>query len=204
MKVKISDLEKVAVKKESYPANNLPEFAFAGRSNVGKSSFINAMLGRKNLARTSSTPGKTRTINFYKVNEDLRLVDLPGYGYAKVSKKEKDSWANIINEYLETRENLLETILLVDIRHDPTQLDLQMYDYLLASEFSGIVIATKKDKISKSSVKKNIDNIARKLKAPVKENIIPFSSVDKDEVDELWYILEDIIKFKKLRGNFYL
>ena len=164
---------------------------------LGKSSFINAMLGRKNLARTSSTPGKTRTINFYKVNEDLRLVDLPGYGYAKVSKKEKDSWANIINEYLETRENLLETILLVDIRHDPTQLDLQMYDYLLASGFSGIVIATKKDKISKSSVKKNIDNIARKLKAPVKENIIPFSSVDKDEVDELWYILEDIIKFKK-------
>lgn len=149
MKVKISDLEKVAVKKETYPANNLPEFAFAGRSNVGKSSFINAMLGRKNLARTSSTPGKTRTINFYKVNEDLRLVDLPGYGYAKVSKKEKDSWANIINEYLETRENLLETILLVDIRHDPTQLDLQMYDYLLASGFSGIVIATKKDKISK-------------------------------------------------------
>ena len=197
MKVKISDLEKVAVKKETYPANNLPEFAFAGRSNVGKSSFINAMLGRKNLARTSSTPGKTRTINFYKVNEDLRLVDLPGYGYAKVSKKEKDSWANIINEYLETRENLLETILLVDIRHDPTQLDLQMYDYLLVSGFSGIVIATKKDKISKSSVKKNIDNIARKLKAPVKENIIPFSSVDKDEVDELWYILEDIIKFKK-------
>ena len=162
MKVKISDLEKVAVKKETYPANNLPEFAFAGRSNVGKSSFINAMLGRKNLARTSSTPGKTRTINFYKVNEDLRLVDLPGYGYAKVSKKEKDSWANIINEYLETRENLLETILLVDIRHDPTQLDLQMYDYLLASGFSGIVIATKKDKISKSTVKKNIDNIARK------------------------------------------
>lgn len=197
MKVKISDLEKVAVKKETYPANNLPEFAFAGRSNVGKSSFINAMLGRKNLARTSSTPGKTRTINFYKVNEDLRLVDLPGYGYAKVSKKEKDIWANIINEYLETRENLLETILLVDIRHDPTQLDLQMYDYLLDSGFSGIVIATKKDKISKSSVKKNIDNIARKLKAPVKENIIPFSSVDKDEVDELWYILEDIIKFKK-------
>lgn len=197
MKVKISDLEKVAVKKETYPANNLPEFAFAGRSNVGKSSFINAMLGRKNLARTSSTPGKTRTINFYKVNEDLRLVDLPGYGYAKVSKKEKDIWANIINEYLETRENLLETILLVDIRHDPTQLDLQMYDYLLDSGFSGIVIATKKDKISKSTVKKNIDNIARKLKAPVKENIIPFSSVDKDEVDELWYILEDIIKFKK-------
>lgn len=197
MKVKISDLEKVAVKKETYPANNLPEFAFAGRSNVGKSSFINAMLGRKNLARTSSTPGKTRTINFYKVNEDLRLVDLPGYGYAKVSKKEKDIWANIINEYLETRENLLETILLVDIRHDPTQLDLQMYDYLLASGFSGIVIATKKDKISKRFVKKNIDNIARKLKAPVKENIIPFSSVDKDEVDELWYILEDIIKFKK-------
>lgn len=197
MKVIISELEKVAVKKENYPSNNLPEFAFAGRSNVGKSSFINAMLGRKNLARTSSTPGKTRTINFYRVNEDLRLVDLPGYGYAKVSKKEKDSWEKIISEYLENRENLLETILIVDIRHEPTSLDVQMYNYINNLGFSGIVIATKKDKISKGLVKKNIDIIAKKLDVPAKENIIAFSSVDKSEISEMWYILEDIIKFKK-------
>lgn len=197
MKVIISELEKVAVKKENYPSNNLPEFAFAGRSNVGKSSFINAMLGRKNLARTSSTPGKTRTINFYRVNEDLRLVDLPGYGYAKVSKKEKDSWEKIISEYLENRENLLETILIVDIRHEPTSLDVQMYNYINNLGFSGIVIATKKDKISKGVVKKNIDIIAKKLDVPAKENIIAFSSVDKSEISEMWYILEDIIKFKK-------
>ncbi len=197
MKVIISELEKVAVKKENYPSNNLPEFAFAGRSNVGKSSFINAMLGRKNLARTSSTPGKTRTINFYRVNEDLRLVDLPGYGYAKVSKKEKDSWEKIISEYLENRENLLETILTVDIRHEPTSLDVQMYNYINNLGFSGIVIATKKDKISKGLVKKNIDIIAKKLDVPAKENIIAFSSVDKSEISEMWYILEDIIKFKK-------
>lgn len=197
MKVIISELEKVAVKKENYPSNNLPEFAFAGRSNVGKSSFINAMLGRKNLARTSSTPGKTRTINFYRANEYLRLVDLPGYGYAKVSKKEKDSWEKIISEYLENRENLLETILIVDIRHEPTSLDVQMYNYINNLGFSGIVIATKKDKISKGLVKKNIDIIAKKLDVPAKENIIAFSSVDKSEISEMWYILEDIIKFKK-------
>ena len=162
VKINKAELEKVAVLEKQYPLANLPEFAFAGRSNVGKSSFINAMLNRKNLARTSSTPGKTRTINFYKVNDDLRLVDLPGYGYAKVAKAEKEKWAGIINRYLEKRENLLETILLVDIRHEPTDLDKQMYDYILHSGFSGIVIATKKDKIKKSQVDKHISVIAKK------------------------------------------
>ena len=179
VKINKAELEKVAVLEKQYPLANLPEFAFAGRSNVGKSSFINAMLNRKNLARTSSTPGKTRTINFYKVNEDLRLVDLPGYGYAKVAKKEKEKWAGIINRYLETRENLLETILLVDIRHEPTDLDKQMYDYILQSGFSGIVIATKKDKIKKSQVDKHISVIAKKLGVEHRENIIPFSSSEK-------------------------
>lgn len=144
MKINNAELEKVAVLEKQYPHENLPEFAFAGRSNVGKSSFINAMLNRKNLARTSSTPGKTRTINFYKINNSLRFVDLPGYGYAKVAKSEKEKWAGIINRYLETRENILETILLVDIRHEPTNLDKQMYDYIIDSGFSGIVVATKK------------------------------------------------------------
>ncbi|MGR5590590.1 ribosome biogenesis GTP-binding protein YihA/YsxC [Peptoniphilus grossensis] len=197
MKINKAELEKVAVLEKQYPLANLPEFAFAGRSNVGKSSFINAMLNRKNLARTSSTPGKTRTINFYKVNDDLRLVDLPGYGYAKVAKKEKEKWAGIINRYLENRENLLETILLVDIRHEPTVLDKQMYDYILHSGFSGIVIATKKDKIKKSQVDKHISVIAKKLGVEHRENIIPFSSSEKDEVKDMWFIFEDMMNFHK-------
>lgn len=195
MKINNADLEKVAVEEKQYPKENLPEFAFAGRSNVGKSSFINAMLNRKNLARTSSTPGKTRTINFYKVNDDLRLVDLPGYGYAKIAKSEKEKWAGIINRYLENRENLLETILLVDIRHEPTALDKQMYDYILDSGFSGIVIATKKDKIKRSQVDKQISLIAKKLGVEHRENIIPFSSAKKDEVEDMWFIFEDMIRF---------
>ena len=195
VKINKADLEKVAVEEKQYPKENLPEFAFAGRSNVGKSSFINAMLNRKNLARTSSTPGKTRTINFYKVNDDLRLVDLPGYGYAKIAKSEKEKWAGIINRYLENRENLLETILLVDIRHEPTALDKQMYDYILGSGFSGIVIATKKDKIKRSQVDKQISLIAKKLGVEHRENIIPFSSTKKDEVQDMWFIFEDMIRF---------
>lgn len=197
VKINKAELEKVAVLEKQYPLANLPEFAFAGRSNVGKSSFINAMLNRRNLARTSSTPGKTRTINFYKVNDDLRLVDLPGYGYAKVAKKEKEKWAGIINRYLENRENLLETILLVDIRHEPTDLDKQMYDYILHSGFSGIVIATKKDKIKKSQVDKHISVIAKKLGVEHRENIIPFSSSEKDEVKDMWFIFEDMMNFHK-------
>ena len=195
MKINKADLEKVAVEEKQYPKENLPEFAFAGRSNVGKSSFINAMLNRKNLARTSSTPGKTRTINFYKVNDSLRLVDLPGYGYAKVAKTEKEKWAGIINRYLENRENLVETILLVDIRHEPTAIDKQMYDYILDSGFSGIVIATKKDKIKRSQVDKQISLIAKKLGVEHRENIIPFSSAKKDEVEDMWFIFEDMIRF---------
>lgn len=195
MKIKKSELEKVAVKKEQYPHENIKEIAFAGRSNVGKSSFINAMLSRKNLARTSSTPGKTRTINFYNVDDKLRLVDLPGYGYAKVAKSEKDKWAGIINEYLETRDNLLETILLVDIRHEPTELDKQMYNYILDSGFSGIVIATKQDKIKKSQLNKHVDAIVKKLEMKSKDNLITFSSEKRDNVEDMWYIFNDMIKF---------
>lgn len=195
MKISKAELEKVAVEEKQYPDTNIKEFAFAGRSNVGKSSFINAMLNRKNLARTSSTPGKTRTINFYRVNDDLRLVDLPGYGYAKVAKSEKDKWAGIINRYLENRENLVETILLVDIRHEPTTLDKQMYDYIIESGFSGIVIATKKDKIKKSQVDKHISIIAKKLGVKHRENIIPFSSSKRDEVKDMWFIFEDMLRF---------
>ena len=197
MIVRKAELERVAVKTSQYPDEELAEFAFAGRSNVGKSSFINAILGRKKLARTSSTPGKTRTVNFYKINDNLRLVDLPGYGYAKVSKSEKESWSKSINEYLEMREPLLEIFLLVDIRHEPTSLDKQMYEYILENGFSGIVIATKSDKISKGQYAKHINLIAKKLNIGNKDLIIPFSSEKKDMVDEIWFVIEDIIKYNK-------
>ena len=197
MKIKDAELERVAVKKAQYPDGDLPEFAFAGRSNVGKSSFINAILSRKKLARTSSTPGKTRTINFYKINNNLRLVDLPGYGYAKVSKTEKAAWSKSINEYLEARDEILEIFLLVDIRHEPTALDKQMYDVLLEHGYSGIVIATKSDKIAKGQHDKSINTIAKKLNIKNKDLIIPFSSEKKDMVDEVWFVLEDIMKFHK-------
>lgn len=195
MKIKTAELERVAVKKSQYPEGDLPEFAFAGRSNVGKSSFINAILNRKKLARTSSTPGKTRTINFYKINNEFRLVDLPGYGYAKVSKSAKASWADSINEYLEARDEIYEVFLLVDIRHEPTSLDARMYDFILQNGFTGIVIATKSDKISKGQYSKNINIIAKKLNIKNKDLIVPFSSEKKDMVDEAWFILEDIMKF---------
>lgn len=197
MKIKNAELERVAVKQSQYPDGDLPEFAFAGRSNVGKSSFINAILSRKKLARTSSTPGKTRTINFYKVNDGIRLVDLPGYGYAKVSKTEKASWSKSINEYLKAREEILEIFLLVDIRHEPTALDKQMYEMILDHGYSGIVIATKSDKISKGQYAKSLNAIAKKLNIKNKDLIIPFSSEKKDMVDEVWFVLEDIMKFHR-------
>ena len=141
MKIISSELEKIAGIISQYPQINLEEIAFVGRSNVGKSSFINAFLNRKNLARTSSKPGKTRTVNFYNVNNDFRLVDLPGYGYAKVSKSEKEKWKEIIETYLSNRENLLEVILIVDIRHAPSKEDVIMYNWLLEYGFTGYVLS---------------------------------------------------------------
>lgn len=195
MNLNNAKLEKVSVHRDTYPDENLMEIAFAGRSNVGKSSFINSMLGRKNLARTSSSPGKTRTINFYNIDEKLRLVDLPGYGYAKVSKEEKSSWAKIINEYLESRENLKEVFLLVDIRHDPTKQDIEMFRFIKEAGFVGIVIATKSDKISKSKAITQIKNIAKVLKIENTDYIIPYSSVDKNMVDEMWMVIKDLLEY---------
>lgn len=195
MNLNNAKLEKVSVHRDTYPDENLMEIAFAGRSNVGKSSFINSMLGRKNLARTSSSPGKTRTINFYNIDEKLRLVDLPGYGYAKVSKEEKSSWAKIINEYLESRENLKEVFLLVDIRHDPTKQDIEMFRFIQEAGFVGIVVATKSDKISKSKAITQIKNIAKVLKIKNTDYIIPYSSVDKNMVDEMWMVIKDLLEY---------
>lgn len=194
MKITKSDLHAIAVQPDQYPEDNLSEIAFAGRSNVGKSSFINSMINRKNLARTSGKPGKTRTINFYIINDDFRFVDLPGYGYAQVSKSEKEKWGHIIEEYLSTRENLKEVILVVDIRHEPSEQDLMMYDWIKSFGFKGLVIATKADKISKGNWQKHIKIIKKKLDIKDSNLIIPYSSDNKINKEKAWQILSNILE----------
>lgn len=196
MKFKSIELEQVAGFKSQWPSENIEEIAFVGRSNVGKSSFINAFLGRKSLAKTSSTPGKTRTINFYNIDNKFRLVDLPGYGYAKVSKKEKEKWDKLINEYLHDRENLKEVFLLVDIRHEPTELDLQMYDWIIDSGFTGFIIATKYDKISKNQLQKHISAIMKKLDVEDEGLIFAYSSENKHNLGVIHEQIEVIINNK--------
>src|SRR6185312_556594 len=150
--MKVNNVEFVtsAVKPEQYPDEGLPEFALAGRSNVGKSSFINKLINRKSLARTSSKPGKTQTLNFYKINGSFYFVDVPGYGYAKVSKKEREKWGKMMEEYFQTRETLKVVVLLTDIRHKPTTDDIQMYQYLKYFDLPVVVVATKLDKVPKN------------------------------------------------------
>lgn len=197
MKIIKAELEKVAVKPNQYPKTDLPEIAFAGRSNVGKSSFINSLVNRKNLARTSGKPGKTRTINFYNINDEFRLVDLPGYGYAQVSKEEKEKWGHIIEEYLNTRENLVEVVQLVDIRHSPTEQDLMMYNWLKTYGFKGLVIATKADKITKNKYPSYIKTIKNKLEIKDNNLIIPYSSPKKLNIDKVWSEFYKILDIKK-------
>ncbi len=193
MKISKADLDRVAVMEEQYPKDDLPELALAGRSNVGKSSFINSMVNRKNLARTSSKPGKTRTINFYKINDSFRLVDLPGYGYARVSKEEKEKWAHIIEEYLNSRENLREVLLVIDMRHRPSKDDVLMYDWIKHFGFGQYVIATKADKIKKSQLDKHIKVIMEELGIE-RDQLIAYSS-EKTKMDQdMWARIESIIK----------
>lgn len=193
MKIKNSTLEKIAVLKEQYPDDSLPEIAFAGRSNVGKSSLINSLINRKNLARTSQKPGKTRTINFYNVNEAFRLVDLPGYGYAAVSKSHRDDWGEIIDRYLHSRENLKEVFLLVDIRHEPNENDLMMYNWIIEMGFSGYVIATKLDKVGKSRLQQYIKVIANKLGIRDRKKIIYYSSETKENRKYIYNVFSEIL-----------
>jgi GTP-binding protein len=197
VKIISSDLHAIAVEPKQYPEDDIPEIAFAGRSNVGKSSFINSMINRSNLARTSGKPGKTRTINFYIINNSFRFVDLPGYGYAQVSKTEKEKWGQIIERYLKKRENLKEIILIVDIRHEPTQQDLIMYEWIKSFGFSGIVIATKADKISKGNWQKHIKIIKNKLDIKDTKLIIPYSSEKKTNLEEVWSLFETILEKDK-------
>ena len=196
MKVNNPTIEKVAFTLEQYPGKNLPEIALAGRSNVGKSSFVNTLINRKNLARTSSQPGKTRTLNFYNIDEKFRFVDLPGYGYAVASKKAREDWADAINTYLMNRDILKEIFLLVDFRHEPTNQDKMMYDYILDAGFSGMVIATKVDKVKKSQHSKHLSIIKKKLGVEDINNIVMFSSEDKTNKDIAWKKIMQILDIK--------
>ncbi len=189
-------LEAVAVKKTQYPDAGLPEVAFVGKSNVGKSSLINAMINRKALARTSGSPGKTRTINFYNVEDILMFVDLPGYGYAKASKSEQAKWGAMIEGYLMKREFLKGIILLIDIRHEPGENDKMMYEWLRHYGHKIIIAATKSDKLKRSQINKHLSVIVKSLGLEKEDIIIPFSSENKSGKDELWEVIENIIDYQ--------
>lgn len=190
MIIKNVSLETVCGITSKLPENTLPEVAFAGKSNVGKSSLINALMNRKSLARTSSQPGKTQTINFYNINEALYFVDLPGYGYAKVSKEIKAKWGKMIERYLRTSMQLRLVFLLIDIRHEPSANDVQMYDWIVQNGFYPIIIATKKDKINRSQLAKHLKMIKTTLKVAEGTPIVPFSAQTKDDRDEIWELIE--------------
>ncbi len=198
MKIKNSQFVISAVSPKQYPEDDLREIAFAGRSNVGKSSLINMLLNRRGLAKTSSTPGKTQLVNFYDIDSLFRFVDLPGYGFAKVSKVQKASWGKIIETYLTQRENLLEVIQLVDIRHKPTGEDKNMYNWILDYGFSGIVVATKSDKLSKNQVAKQVKMIRKELDMPADAIIIPISSSSRDGKYTVWDLFNEIFEVNGL------
>ncbi len=186
MVIKDLQLETVVGVSGKLPVNTLPEIAFAGRSNVGKSSLINGLLGRKSFARTSSQPGKTQTLNFYKINNELYFTDLPGYGYARVSMTLRQKWSKVIEKYFRTSKQLRCIIQLVDIRHEPTKDDIAMFDWIKSTGIKTFVVATKADKISKGAVKAQTEVIKKTLKVPAGVDIIPFSSVTKQGVNEIW------------------
>lgn len=186
-----ADIVLSAVSKAQYPQDDQPEIALAGRSNVGKSSFINTLLGRKNLARTSSKPGKTQQLNFYNIDDKLRFVDVPGYGYAKVSKTERAKWGRMIEEYLTSRDNLRAVVSLVDMRHEPTADDIQMYEFLKYYEIPVIVVATKADKIPRGKWNKHESVIKKKLGFESSDRFIVFSSETRQGYDEAWQAILD-------------
>ncbi|MBD3107801.1 YihA family ribosome biogenesis GTP-binding protein [Bacillus sp. AGMB 02131] len=190
MKVTSAEIVISAVRPEQYPEGDLPEFALAGRSNVGKSSFINKMLNRKSLARTSSKPGKTQTLNFFIINEMMHFVDVPGYGYAKVSKSERAAWGKMIETYLTTREQLRAALLIVDLRHPPTKDDVMMYDFFKHYEIPCIVIATKADKIPKGKWQKHLKVTKETLQLEKGDEIILFSSETGLGKEEAWKSLQ--------------
>lgn len=197
MVIKNVSLETVCGITSKIPDNKLPEVAFAGKSNVGKSSLINGLMNRKSLARTSSQPGKTQTINFYNINNALYLVDLPGYGYAKASVKVKEQWGRMVENYLHKSKQLKCVFHLIDIRHKPSENDRMMYDWILHNGYEPIIIATKLDKIKKSQVQGQLDLILDTLDAAEGTVIIPFSAQTKQGREEIYEILDGILEEKK-------
>lgn len=194
MIIKNVNLETVCGITSAIPDNLLDEVAFAGKSNVGKSSLINALMNRKALARTSAQPGKTQTINFYNINKEIYLVDLPGYGYAKASEKEREAWGQMIERYLNTSEKLRAVFLLVDIRHAPSANDKQMFEWMAYVGYDPIVIATKLDKIKRSQIDKQIKIIRQGLGADKETIIVPFSAETKQGRDIIWDFMDQVIE----------
>ncbi len=193
MIVKSAELETVCGITSKLPDNDLPEIAFAGKSNVGKSSLINGLLNRKSLARTSAQPGKTQTINFYNVNKNLYFVDLPGYGYAKVSVEIRAKWGKMIERYLHGSPQLKKVFLLIDIRHVPSENDCMMYDWIVDNGYEPVIICTKLDKIKRSQVQKNLKLIREKLDLVLGTTMIPFSAQTKQGRDEIWNLIEETL-----------
>ena len=193
MVIKNVELETVCGITSKIPDKTLPEIAFAGKSNVGKSSLINALMNRKSLARTSSSPGKTQTINFYNINSEMYLVDLPGYGYAKVSEAEKAKWGKMIENYLHTSKQLRAVFLLIDIRHEPGKNDKTMYDWIVYQGYQPIIIATKLDKLKRSQVQKAIKVVRTGLGLKGSDIVIPFSAETKQGREEIYALMDEII-----------
>ena len=193
MIVKSAELETVCGITSKLPDNDLPEIAFAGKSNVGKSSLINGLLNRKSLARTSAQPGKTQTINFYNVNKNLYFVDLPGYGYAKVSVEIRAKWGKMIERYLHGSPQLKKVFLLIDIRHVPSENDCMMYDWIVDNGYEPVIICTKLDKIKRRQVQKNLKLIREKLDLVPGTTMIPFSAQTKQGRDEIWNLIEETL-----------
>lgn len=194
MIIKSAELETVCGITSRLPENELPEFAFAGKSNVGKSSLINALMNRKSLARTSSQPGKTQTINFYLINQNMYYVDLPGYGYAKVSVEVKAKWGKMIERYLRSSKALKCVFLLIDIRHEPSANDRMMYDWIVENGYHPVIIATKLDKIKRSQVSRQLKILKEGLEVKPGTKMIPFSAETRQGRDEIWELIEDVTK----------
>ena len=194
MKIETSDLKVIAIRTSQYPTDNKPEFLLVGRSNVGKSSFINTMIGKKNYARTSATPGKTQTLNFYLCNESFYLVDVPGYGYASVSKATQKKFGLMIEEYLKSRSNLRNVFMIIDGRNKPTENDVLMYNYLKYYNISVTIIANKYDKIKPSNRDKTLKNIKAVLNLDENDRVIYFSSVNKKGRDDVGKVIAEYLK----------
>lgn len=202
MVIKNVSLETVIGVTSQIPENQMMEIAFAGKSNVGKSSLINALMNRKSLARTSSQPGKTQTINFYNVNDELYFVDLPGYGYAKVSQTEKEKWGKMIEKYLHNSKVLQAVFLLIDIRHEPSANDKQMYDWIMSNGFHPIIIATKLDKIKRSQLSKQIKLIRQGLGVSPDTIVIPFSAETKQGREETYDLIDSLLEqYRETQGE---